>query len=272
MPLLFGDLIETDDKHWHLLLLLLHIVNIVFSPVLSEGMTIYLKHLIIDHHRLFKQLFPEINLLPKHHFMIHYPRSIRHIGPILHTWCMRYEAKHNFFKQQLKSFKNITKTLAKKHQSYMAMYHESFSKERLILGPGKMVTLFELKQGAAIAAKFGAVMSTSVFSAKWIKYHGIKYRCDFIVCTEVTCEMPVFCKIDTIVEKDDCVLLCGKLIETVCFENHYHAFNVKLHPDNVLKVLHINDLFYFKPYDVQMKYGTADSTLYVVPYCHFMQT
>lgn len=64
MPLLFGDLIQiqTDDKHWHLLLLLLHIVNIVFSPLLSEGMTVYLKHLITDHRRLFKQLFPDINL------------------------------------------------------------------------------------------------------------------------------------------------------------------------------------------------------------------
>ncbi|XP_041693785.2 uncharacterized protein LOC121532136 isoform X1 [Coregonus clupeaformis] len=77
MPLLFGDLIQSDDQHWHLLLLLLHIVNIVFSPVLTEGMTIYLKHLIIDHHQLFKQLFPAINLLPKHHFMIHYPRNIK---------------------------------------------------------------------------------------------------------------------------------------------------------------------------------------------------
>ncbi|KAL6491486.1 hypothetical protein MHYP_G00018310 [Metynnis hypsauchen] len=160
MPLLFGDLIEPDDKHWHLLLLLLHIVSIVFSPVLSDGMTVYLKHLITEHHQLFKQLFPEINLLPKHHFMIHYPRSIRHIGPVLHTWCMRYEAKHNFFKQQLKSYKNITKTLAKKHQSYMAMYHESFGKERLTLGPGKMVTLYELKEGAAIAAKFGISLSS----------------------------------------------------------------------------------------------------------------
>lgn len=99
----FGDLIETDDKHWYLLLLLLHIVNIVFSPVLSEGMTVYLKHLITDHHWLFKQLFPEINLLPKRHFMIHYPCSIRHIGPILHTWCMRYEAKHNFYKTTVKN-------------------------------------------------------------------------------------------------------------------------------------------------------------------------
>ena len=272
MPLLFGDLIETDDKHWHLLLLLLQIVNIVFSPVLSEGMTIYLKHLITDHHRLFKQLFPERNLLPKHHFMIHYPSCIRHIGPILHTWCMRYEAKHNFFKQQLKSFKNITTTLAKKHQRYMAMYHESFSKERLIVGPGKIVTLYESKHGAAIAEKFGTILSTSVFSAKWIKYHGTEYRCDFIVCTEVACEMPVFCKIDMIAVKDDCVLLCGKLMETICFDNHYHAFKVKLHPDKVPKVLHINNLFYFKPFDVQMKYGTTDSALYIVPYCHFMQT
>lgn len=272
MPLLFGDLIETDDKHWDLLILLLQIVNIVFSPVLSEGMTIYLKHLIINHHQLFKQIFPEINLLPKHHFMIHYPRSIRKIGPILHTWCMRYEAKHNFFKQQLKSFKNITKTLAKKHQSYMALVRESFGKEKLTLGPGKMVTLNELKQGTAIAAKFGTVLSTSVFSAKWIKYHGTEYRRDFLICTEVTDEMPVFCKIDVIAVKDDCVLLCGKLMETLCFDNHYHAFKVRLHPDNVLKVLHISELFYFKPFDLQMKYGTTDNALYVVPYCHFMQT
>lgn len=36
------------------------------------------------------------------------------------------------------------------------------------------------------------------------------------------------------------------------FDNHYHAFKVKLHPDKVIKVL--DDLFYFKPFDVQMKY------------------
>ena len=270
MPLLFGDLIETGDKYWLLLLLLLQIVNIVFSPVLSDGMTIYLKHLIIDHHRLFKQLFPTINLLPKHHFIIHYPRIIRTVGPILHMWCMRYEAKHNFFKRQLKSFKNITKTLARKHQSCMAMYQESFSKERLTVGPGKILMLSELKEGADIASKFGAV--TSVFSAKWIKHNGTEYRRDFIVCTEVAFEMPVFYQIKTIALKDDSVLLCGKLLETVCFDDHYHAFKVRLHPDRVLKVFNINDLFYFKPFDAQMTYGMRDSILYVIPYCHFMQT
>nr|XP_024657554.1 uncharacterized protein LOC106676865 isoform X1 [Maylandia zebra] len=270
VPLMFGDLVQVGDSYWHLLLLLLQIVNIVFSPVLSEGMTIYLKHLIIDHHQLFKQLFPTLSLLPKHHFMIHYPRSIRNIGPILHMWCMRYEAKHNFFKKQLKSFKNITMTLAKKHQSCMAMYWESFSLERLALGPGKMVTLGELKEGPEIALKFGAALSTSVFSAKWIKHHGTEYRPDFIICTEVVSEIPVFYKIKSIVVKDDIALLCGKLMETLCFDDHYHAFKVRMHPNMVLKVLNIKELCYFKPFDLQMKYGTSDSSLYVVPYCHFM--
>ncbi|KAJ8364594.1 hypothetical protein SKAU_G00134250, partial [Synaphobranchus kaupii] len=83
LPLIFGDLVCPDDQHWYLLLLLLQIVNIVFSPMLSKGITIYLKHLIAEHHRLFKHLFPKKKLLPKHHFMVHYPTCILKIGPLL---------------------------------------------------------------------------------------------------------------------------------------------------------------------------------------------
>lgn len=272
MPLLFGDLIEIGDQHWELLLLLLQIVNIIFSPVLSEGMTIYLKHLIIDHHTLFKKLFPTVSLLPKHHFMLHYPRSIRKIGPILHMWCMRYEAKHNFFKKQVKSFKNITLTLARKHQCCMALCQESFSKERLTIGPGKITTLSGIREGPDIASKFGCELSTNVFSAKWVKCQGTEYRHDFIVCTEVSSGMPVFCKIKAIVVVDETVVFSGKLMETVYFDHHYYAFKVRPHPCQVLKVFTMNELCFYKPFDVQRKYGTSDSSMYIVPYCHFMPT
>lgn len=114
LPIMFGDLVCPNDQHWYLFILLLQIVNIVFSSVISTGITIYLKHLIAEHHSLFKHLFPDKTLLPKHNFMVHYPSCMQKIGPLIHCWCMRYEAKHNFFKKQLKSFKNITKTLAKK--------------------------------------------------------------------------------------------------------------------------------------------------------------
>ena len=47
VPLIFGDVLSAENLHWKLLLLLLQIINIVFSPVITEGMTICLKYLII---------------------------------------------------------------------------------------------------------------------------------------------------------------------------------------------------------------------------------
>ena len=47
------------------------------------------------------------------------------IGPLGRHWCMRYEAKHSYFNSLAKNaynFKNIAKTLAKRHQHLMC-YH-----------------------------------------------------------------------------------------------------------------------------------------------------
>lgn len=97
IPLIFGDLVPEDNLHCCLLLLLLNIINIVFSYCITEGMTVYLKHLIVELHQLFKELYPSKKLLPKHHFMVHYPKCLRKIGPLIHIWTMRFEAKDNFF-------------------------------------------------------------------------------------------------------------------------------------------------------------------------------
>ena len=105
IPLIFANVVPENDNHWNLLLLLLDIMYIVFSPNISEGMTVYLRSLIAEHHTLFKQIYPTHNLIPKHHLMIHYPSVIRKIGPLLHVWTMRYEAKHIFFKSSIKNFK-----------------------------------------------------------------------------------------------------------------------------------------------------------------------
>ncbi len=43
-------------------------------------------------------------------------------GPLSRMWCMRYEAKHSYFKHLacvLGNFNNIAKTLAEHHQQYM---------------------------------------------------------------------------------------------------------------------------------------------------------
>lgn len=50
-------------------------------------------------------------LTPKCHYLIHYPRLILMNGPLRPLWCMRYESKHQYFKNiasKCRNFVNIT--------------------------------------------------------------------------------------------------------------------------------------------------------------------
>ncbi|CAF2123463.1 unnamed protein product, partial [Rotaria magnacalcarata] len=58
-------------------------------------------------------------MIPKVHFISEYWRLIGANGPATHFWCMRYEAKHLYFKRlatRSSCFKNPAFTLAKRHQ------------------------------------------------------------------------------------------------------------------------------------------------------------
>ena len=51
-------------------------------------------------------------------------------GPLVRFWCMRFEGKHNYFKDlahRLKCFKNISKTMAYRHQELVCYYVNSGS-------------------------------------------------------------------------------------------------------------------------------------------------
>lgn len=75
LPFLVGDLVSVGSEHWHLFILLREICSIVFAPVVTYGLAVFLTQLIIEHHTLFKKLYDR-NLIPKHHFMTHYPRMM----------------------------------------------------------------------------------------------------------------------------------------------------------------------------------------------------
>ena len=73
---------------------------------------------IADHLQLYKDTF-NMSLTPKQHFLVHYARSVRTLGPLNAFSCIRFEAKHKELKRMANTsnnFKNIAKTVAKKHQ------------------------------------------------------------------------------------------------------------------------------------------------------------
>lgn len=68
-------------------------------------------------------LFPQQQLLPQHHYLLHYADLTWQFGPLIRFWTMRFESKHKFFEQCLKksqNFKNVSKTLSERHQLLQA--------------------------------------------------------------------------------------------------------------------------------------------------------
>ena len=104
LPFLLGDLVNPESLHWQLFILLREICSIIFAPVVTTGLAVYLKQLIIDHHRLFKELYPGKNLIPKHHFMTHYPSMMVQFGPLSRPGvCNLYDQKSHFWPKKEKN-------------------------------------------------------------------------------------------------------------------------------------------------------------------------
>ena len=97
LSIMLGDKIPMGDPVWELLLSALDIMNIVFSVAITEGATYCLQSIIEEHLQYFKEVFPPERLRSKHHYLVHYSRCIRLVGSLMRFWCMRFEAKHNFF-------------------------------------------------------------------------------------------------------------------------------------------------------------------------------
>jgi hypothetical protein len=97
---------------WQLYLLLREIVDIVFAETCTTANSIYLKCKIEDHNSQFKKVFPDKNLLPKHHILLHYAEVLRKVGPLVRSSTIHFEAMH-FESKQFSSIVCVSKIFAR---------------------------------------------------------------------------------------------------------------------------------------------------------------
>jgi len=117
ITLLIGDYVPSNEKSWHLILQLREIHYIIFSPQFQIEICDYLKTLIDEYLSLLKEL--NFHMRPKHHYLIHYPRLMKKMGPLQKLSSLRYESKHRVNKviaNATTSRRNICKTIAYKNQ------------------------------------------------------------------------------------------------------------------------------------------------------------
>ncbi len=129
--MMIASLVPVNDSVWLCYTDLLEICRLVFKTTISTVEIEMLESLIFYFLSAFKECFNR-KITPKMHFLVHYPRQIRLLGPLGPLWCMRYEAKHSYFKQLSRSIGNFINppwTLAWRHQQWQCS--NFFISERL---------------------------------------------------------------------------------------------------------------------------------------------
>ena len=241
-PFLIADRIPEGDSHWSVYLLLRHIVDIIMCPEISTDLCAYLKVLILDHHAAFIKCYSEEKVIPKFHFLLHYPEQVQRIGPMIRSWNMRNEAKLNIFKRasRLGNFKNIAFSLAQRHQRLQCweLASDSLLKSPIECGPTKQpastctMNAQPVNIREALQSLLGHTCSitvsgdTQVLQPDWVKTDGIliKPGAHFVISSDGL--HPLFGRVINVLIILDNVILEVCHMKVDYFDDHYHAYVV----------------------------------------------
>ena len=180
LPFILSKYVTADNANWKLFILLLEILELVFSPVVTAGHLSYLSELIAEHHTLFRKLYPDCRLKYKHHRMVHYPSVMVRNGPLSEMSVIRYEAKHGFFKRLahiICNFRNVCKTLARRNQMRQAVvWCQPTSIEPSVqIGTGRETVITMHKEFMSLFAD-SAVKGHAVYLANSVRVCGTTYE------------------------------------------------------------------------------------------------
>jgi len=240
----------------------------VFSRCISRTDLDYFEQKITSLHQYLRDEFSEVKITPKFHYMLHYPSMMARYGPLREVWCLRYEAKHQYFKSLASSignFINIALTLSTRHQMQQCYYFsgkEVLAEDTILPESGNLVSFTSLPIEIQRLLCFAASRIWSVKTA-------VAAGCTFSVGAAVVIDFtdvgdPVFLKIShLLIPHEGHVEIVGKLLMTVNFSNKYCAYEVKdegwahCHPGDV------KDCALLWPYE--MHSATYISLSYYVP-------
>ena len=114
-------MIEVNNAYWALFLEMLDVLELACAHSFTLGSIEYMRGVIEEFMDTIVEFCPENRTKPKLHYLVHYAHQVQVFGPLIHSWTMRLEGKHEFFKQIFhgsKNIKNICKTLCVCHQTH----------------------------------------------------------------------------------------------------------------------------------------------------------
>ena len=210
-------------------------------PAITTGQTNFLADLITDFLVNFKQEYPECRLTAKFHYLSHYPNQIRQFGPLRNLWTLRFEAKHQQFKNTFKlnkCHKNICKSLARRHQVRLSLasddvnffslqfeYSRKLHIENILNLPGHEQDLIKTKTPDLLVQRF-----------KTLKFGNSLFTADkTCIVVGKDGDKVLFSKLMYFFNVHGCPYAMCRRLNTVDYLAHFHAFVVEECPEVFLK-------------------------------------
>lgn len=237
LNLIIGDLIERNDEHWNIVILLKKIVEICTSHAIPKRTIPYLKNLIEEYLQNLSRLFPGA-IKFKHHLIIHYPELIENFGPLWNISCMTWERKHRDGKRSANSSSNrmnVCHTVAIRSQ--LKLNHKFTSSTECLdssFEKGRVLLMKELNVIENYAFFRHSLPSEHNFigTTEYVRYMGHEIRENTILMIASENE-PDFYLVHTILldSKSEAIIVASSAINCN-FDCHFQAYEVVLPKKN----------------------------------------
>ena len=272
LPIMIGTHVPHDSRHWDLFLELIEIIEHLFSPSFTQEDIMFIRGLIQGFNDMFDDVMQAERTKPKRHYMIHYPSQMMDFGPLSYCTTMRFEAKHEQFKdffRKNKNRKNPCKSLAERHQSRQALLQ---SKSNIldantlpkIFGNKEFFTVFLPADISQLIVNVAGDVP-SITSARKVTMSGTSYieGSAVAICVNDDDNLQyVFGEIQHIFMVNNIPYLCCHILNTDQYSRHHHAYI--LSDTNTYELKVIGELLDHNPMGIY----TVNNSKAVIPKYH----
>ncbi len=254
LPLIIGDKIPIGNEYWHLILILAEIVDIIYSNDISLSLIAQLDWLIQEHHQLFKDLFPNITMKPKHHNLVHYPNALRQLGSLTDYLTLRFEAKHSFIKTSahtVHNCKNLTYSVTKKHQIFTCfnLISQTLLNKEMDILKCEETRLSDIIQKELYSEllKNNLGIDNDIMVNCFLKVYGqlLKPKMLILIKENKISQVKIG-KINDIIAIKGTVYFFCRIMPIKSFDSHYHSFEIVESEDFVL--IEHDQFYHFHPF------------------------
>lgn len=230
---LIGDFVPKGNVYWQIVISLKEILDILISPVVHDGIPIYLAHLIRRHLSMLVSL-DEKHLVVKHHMLPHYPKCIEETGPIWNMNTLRGESKNQEEKLAVKNScnrQNVCKSIAIKLQLRLS--------HRLINQKEIKRSLYEKKEcktkGLEHLPTYNAFLpflpkefsNDNSTELQLILFHNRTIKNGVILSFATETEPKMFCVVHLIENNTNNLCIIAKEItDYIMYDEHYQAYHL----------------------------------------------